>query len=497
MRFTGTRSKTDIGSAMAITMGISKDGGLFVPEGFPLINNELIDKMVNVDYKSRAFEILRLYLTDFTDDEIRECVNNAYENKFDNNCPAPLKHFNDNTSIIELWHGPTSAFKDIALQLLPYLLTKSALKVASGKTMVILVATSGDTGKAALDGFADVENTKIIVFYPEDGVSEVQKLQMTTQVGENVAVSAIKGNFDDAQSSVKRIFTDQQMISSLHAKNMEFSSANSINFGRLVPQIVYYFSAYCDLIANNKIQSGDKVNFVVPTGNFGNILAAYYAKQMGLPIKKLICASNRNNILTDFINTGVYDKNRSFYTTSSPSMDILISSNLERLLFELYNRDQSKVTLLMDSLSRSGKYTIDDEIKEKLQSDFYGGFCDEDETKHAIKYLFDKHNYLCDTHTAVAAKVYRDYLNQTNDDTYSVIVSTASPFKFASNVLEAVYSGEKPSSELEMAKVLSEITNCPIPKPLTGLQQRPILHKSSCEKENMTDFITDFLSSNQ
>ncbi|MEE1018898.1 MAG: threonine synthase, partial [Acutalibacteraceae bacterium] len=323
MDFTSTRSKQSITSAQAITKGLSSDGGLFVPGSFPKISDSEIDKLISLDYKGRAVQVLKKYLTDFTDDEINYCVNGAYDNTFDDNIPAPLKEIAPGENILELWHGPTCAFKDMALQLLPYLLTTSAKKAAKGKTMVILVATSGDTGKAALDGFADVPDTKIIVFYPEDGVSPMQKLQMTTQSGNNVAVCAIKGNFDDAQTGVKKIFGDKEMAEYLAERNMEFSSANSINFGRLVPQVVYYVSSYCELVKSGKINKGDTFNVAVPTGNFGNILAAYYAKQMGIPIGKLICASNKNNVLTDFLKTGRYNKNREFYTTSSPSMDIL------------------------------------------------------------------------------------------------------------------------------------------------------------------------------
>ncbi|MBQ2675780.1 MAG: threonine synthase [Clostridia bacterium] len=494
MRFTSTRAKTNIESAQAIAMGLSKDGGLFVPESFPKISDSLVDKLIDLDYKGRAFEVLRLYLTDFTDEEIKYCVNGAYENKFDNNIPAPLTQLSDSAFMLELWHGPTCAFKDMALQLLPYLLTKSASKVADGKTMVILVATSGDTGKAALDGFADVENTKIIVFYPEDGVSPMQKLQMTTQMGNNVSVCAIKGNFDDAQTGVKTIFSDEKMKQLLAENNMEFSSANSINFGRLVPQIVYYVSAYCDLVKSGKINKGDSFNVVVPTGNFGNILAAYYAKQMGLPVAKLICASNKNNILTDFINTGVYDRNRDFYTTASPSMDILISSNLERLLFELYNKDETVISGLMADLSSKGKYAISDEVKAKLQAEFAAGCCDDDETKAQIKKLFDSCGYLCDTHTAVAVKVYEDYVAKTGDKTPTVIASTASPYKFAASVLSAVDNENMPESEFDMVDKLSKVTNTDIPTPLAGLKSKEVIHKNVCDKQDMSQFIKQSLN---
>lgn len=493
MRFTSTRANKDIESAQAICQGLSEEGGLFVPKEFPKISDEIIDKMADMNYKERAFEVLKLYLTDFTDEEIKNCVSGAYDNTFDDNKPAPVVEVKKGENILELWHGPTCAFKDMALQLLPYLLTTSAKKVAKGKTMVILVATSGDTGKAALDGFADVENTKIIVFYPEDGVSPMQKLQMTTQAGNNVAVCAIKGNFDDAQTGVKQIFGNDEMKKYLSRKNMEFSSANSINFGRLVPQIVYYVSSYVDLIKNGKIKKGDKFNVVVPTGNFGNILAAFYAKQMGIPIGKFICASNKNNILTDFIKTGVYDRNREFYTTTSPSMDILISSNLERLLFHLYNKDTAKVSELMASLNKDGVYKIDDEVKAKLSDEFYGGFCDDEGTKATISKMFKEYNYLCDTHTAVAVNVYDQYVEKTGDTTPTVIASTASPYKFAASVLPAVYDGEMPETEFDMVEKLSMETNTKIPTPLAGLKEKEVLHKTCIDKSKMSDFIKNFL----
>ncbi len=493
MQFTSTRAKAEIESAKAICQGLSEEGGLFVPKSFPKLSDEVLEKMADMNYKERAFEVLKLYLTDFTDEEIKYCVSGAYDNTFDDNIPAPVVEVKKGENILELWHGPTCAFKDMALQLLPYLLTTSAKKKAAGKTMVILVATSGDTGKAALDGFADVENTKIIVFYPEDGVSPMQKLQMTTQEGNNVSVCAIKGNFDDAQTGVKQIFGSEEMKQYLEDKNMEFSSANSINFGRLVPQIVYYVSSYIDLVKTGRINKGDKFNVVVPTGNFGNILAAYYAKQMGIPIAKFICASNKNNILTDFIETGVYDRNRGFYTTTSPSMDILISSNLERLLFHLYDENEEKVAELMNSLSKDGVYKIDDDIKEKLSSEFFGGFCDDEGTKATIKKMFSEHNYLCDTHTAVAVNVYDQYVEKTGDKTPTVIASTASPYKFAASVLPAVYEGDMPEDEFSMVEKLSSVTNTKIPTPLAGLKEKKVLHKTCVDKSEMSDFIKNFL----
>lgn len=494
MFYTSTRSRKNIESARAITQGIAEDGGLFVPESFPQLTPEFIDSMVGMSYKERAVAVLSRFLTDYTDAELRRCVDGAYTGTFDNDEPAPLKEVVPGVNLLELWHGPTCAFKDMALQLLPYLLTTAASKTAPGRTMVILVATSGDTGKAALDGFADVENTRIIVFYPEDGVSPMQKLQMTTQTGNNVAVCAIKGNFDDAQTGVKAIFADTSMREFLEARNMEFSSANSINFGRLVPQIVYYVSAYCDLLKNGRIKKGEAFNVVVPTGNFGNILAAYYAKQMGIPVAKFICASNRNNILTDFIRTGTYDRNRPFYTTTSPSMDILISSNLERLLYHLCG-DAAAVADLMKQLKTDGRYTVPPEVLAKLQNEFYGGFCDDAATAATIGKLFREHHYLCDTHTGVAVNVYEQYRKETGDDTPCVIASTASPYKFAAAVLPAVYDGAIPESGFDQVAKLSEVTGTPVPAPLAGLKNRPVLHKSCTEKEEMSAFIRGFLKS--
>lgn len=493
MDFTSTRSKQSITSAQAITKGLSSDGGLFVPGSFPKISDSEIDKLISLDYKGRAVEVLKKYLTDFTDDEINYCVNGAYDNTFDDNIPAPLVEIAPGENILELWHGPTCAFKDMALQLLPYLLTTSAKKAAKGKTMVILVATSGDTGKAALDGFADVPDTKIIVFYPEDGVSPMQKLQMTTQTGNNVAVCAIKGNFDDAQTGVKKIFGDKEMAEYLAERNMEFSSANSINFGRLVPQVVYYVSSYCELVKSGRINKGDTFNVAVPTGNFGNILAAYYAKQMGIPIGMLICASNKNNVLTDFLKTGRYNKNREFYTTSSPSMDILISSNLERLLFEMYGRDEQKTAELMNRLNTVGEYTVSDDVKAKLDAEFYGGYCDEQGTADTISELFKKYGYLCDTHTAVAVKVYEDYVKETGDKTPCVIASTASPYKFSHSVLPCVMSGDVPTDEFETVEQLNKVSGVKIPKSLAELKTKEVLHKTSVDKSEMSGFIKDFL----
>ncbi|MBR2715315.1 MAG: threonine synthase [Ruminococcus sp.] len=490
MLYNSTQNNSNVvSSAQAIAQGISEEGGLFVPQSFPQFTLTDIENMLSMSYQDRAKAVFEKYLTDFTADEISDCVTKAYtEEKFESKNPAPLTHVDYNgkeLNILELWHGPTCAFKDMALQILPHLLTKSLKKTADGVNAVILVATSGDTGKAALEGFKDVKNTKIIVFYPENGVSAMQKHQMNTQAGENVYVCAIKGNFDDAQTGVKQIFTNPENSEILKKHNMMFSSANSINWGRLLPQIVYYVSAYCDMVNSGKIALGDKINVVVPTGNFGNILAAYYAREMGIPVNKFICASNSNNVLTDFINTGVYDKNRSFYTTISPSMDILVSSNLERLLYKLADNDDTLVSDLMNKLKKDGVYEVNAEIKDRIKSAFYGGFCDEDNTKLTIKNLFDSQKYLCDTHTAVAVAVYDSYVNETGDKTPSVIASTASPYKFSKSVLEALSSDLLPDSEFDMVDMLFDISNTTVPAPIAQLKGLEPRFANVTEKDNM------------
>ena len=445
MKYKSTRSGAGFVSASeAICKGIAEDGGLFVPDHLPKYSYETLCQMKNLDYIGRAERILSDFLPDFTKEEIEECLSAAYApDKFGGSNPAPLsleQNGSKNMYFLELWHGPTSAFKDMALQLLPQLLTKSMKKQCSSKEAVILVATSGDTGKAALEGFKDVDGTKMIVFYPENGVSPMQKLQMETQEGENVEVCGVSGNFDDAQTGVKKIFTDLELGQRLKEHDMLFSSANSINWGRLLPQIVYYFSSYCDLMNSGEIDyEGEKINIVVPTGNFGNILAAYYAKEMGLPVKKLICASNSNHVLTDFLKTGSYDRNREFHLTISPSMDILISSNLERLLYHLTGQDNNRVRAYMKSLSETGRYTVEEDVRKQLDELFYSGYCDDEKTKSAIKMMYDTENYLCDPHTAVAVEVYHEYVETTGDEeTPTILVSTASPYKFSRSVLEAI-----------------------------------------------------------
>ena len=494
MQYTSTRNKSvRVTASQAIVKGISEDGGLFVPTEFPQISLEKLTELSALGYKDVAKYVLSLYLTDFTKEEIDSCVEGAYaDGKFSSEDIAPLHELSGNF-IEELWRGPTCAFKDMALQLLPHLLTVSAKKQADGKTIVILVATSGDTGKAALEGFKDVENTRILVFYPSDGVSPMQKLQMNTQQGENVCVCAIKGNFDDAQSGVKAIFTDGEIAKKLAENNMQFSSANSINWGRLVPQIVYYVFAYCQLVKKGAVKPGEKINIVVPTGNFGNILAAYYAKKMGVPVNKFVCASNKNNVLTDFITTGEYNKNREFFTTYSPSMDILISSNLERLLFEVFDRDDEKVRECMGSLVTDGKYTVGDIQAKIIAEEFAAGCCNDVQTLETIGKTFKEENYLLDTHTAVAVKVFEDYAQKTGDKTVSVIASTANPYKFSAAVLKAVAPDKKVESEFDAVDAVHEITGVECPKQLAELKDKTPRFDRTCEKSEMTGVVFGML----
>ena len=495
MYYLSTRnSNCKVTAAQAITQGISSEGGLFVPETLPKITLDDLSAMVGTSYNDKAKTVLSKFLTDFTEEELNYCVDSAYtDQKFDTKDISEIAKVGDQAYLLELWHGPTCAFKDMALQLLPYLLTTSAKKTAPDKEIVVLVATSGDTGKAALEGFKDVPKTKMLVFYPEHGVSNMQKLQMTTQEGSNVSVCAIKGNFDDAQSGVKKIFTDSVIAEELKKNNQMFSSANSINWGRLVPQIVYYIAAYATLVEREEIHLGDKVNVCVPTGNFGNILAAYYAKNMGLPIEKLICASNKNKVLTDFISTGVYDKNREFYATSSPSMDILISSNLERLLYDLCGKDDKVISDWFEKLSRDGKYEVGSEVKEKLQEGFYGGFCDDEETCETIGATFKEFGYLCDTHTAVAVKVYHDYCEKTGDTTKTIIASTASPYKFTENVLKSITSEELPADDFAQVEMLKSLSKMSPPENLLALRNKEIRFKDSIAKEQMVDKVKEML----
>ena len=493
MNYNSTRdSAIKISSAQAIKTGLSTDGGLFVPEHFPTVSLSEIESMRDMTYSQRAVSILGRFLTDYTNDEITSCVSSAYSaDKWGDSDITPLHKLNGGEYVLELWHGVTCAFKDVALQILPHLLTLAIKKTNDKRTACILVATSGDTGKAALEGFKDVPGTTICVFYPSDGVSDIQKLQMTSQDGANVAVCGINGNFDDAQTGVKKIFTDERINAIIADKNMMFSSANSINWGRLVPQIVYYFSAYCDLLKKGDITAEEKINFVVPTGNFGNILAGIYAKTMGLPINKLICASNQNNILTDFINTGVYDKNRQFYTTASPSMDILISSNLERFIYDVCDKDDVKLKDFMQQLSSSGCYIVDDDTVGKIKGVLYGDHCDDNATAATIKDVFDKYGYTMDPHTAVGKNVYDGYKKATDDDTKTVILSTASPFKFNEFVIEAL-TGEAPSgNEFELLEELSTLTGLKIPSSLAALKGKDKRFCDVIDRDEILEYVVD------
>lgn len=497
MLYQSTRDRNIVvESTEAIKLGISPDGGLFVPQEKPHLSISDISRLASMGYNARAVEILKLFLTDFTLDEIKDCVNKAYnKDKFETENIAPIYKLNDHVYFLELWHGPTCAFKDMALQILPHLLIKSIQKTGENDEIVILVATSGDTGKAALEGFKDVEGTRIIVFYPDHGVSEIQKLQMITQEGGNVNVAAVEGNFDDAQNGVKSIFTDENYKRLLEKSHYKFSSANSINWGRLVPQVVYYFSAYADLLKNEEISEGESINVVVPTGNFGNILAAYYAKEMGLPINKLICASNENNVLTEFIQTGVYNKNRDFKTTASPSMDILISSNLERFLFDITGQDHARVKQWMQELKDNGIYEVPDITKQKIKEILWAGFCDDLATFETIREIGDRYSYVLDTHTAVGKNVYEQYATETGDQTKTIIASTASPFKFNRDVVSALKSEEvvKNKTEFDMLEILSKESGLRIPKSLAELQNKPILHKIKCEKSEMKQIVSELL----
>ncbi|HAQ39842.1 MAG TPA: threonine synthase [Clostridiales bacterium] len=473
-------------ASKAVLKGIADDGGLYVMRDLEHKNIN-IEKLKDKSYMEMAEIILNEMLDDFPEEKIRECISKAYTDKFSTDEVTPVVKVGD-SYITELFHGPTSAFKDVALSILPHLMTASyEMNDIKGK-VIILAATSGDTGKAALEGFRDVKGTKIAVFYPDGGVSQVQKAQMVTQEGNNTFVCAIKGNFDDAQTGVKKIFTDEKLINELRENNKIFSSANSINIGRLIPQIVYYFYSYIKLVENGAVKMGDKVNFSVPTGNFGNILAGYYAKMLGLPVNMLICASNENNVLYDFINTGVYDRNRKFYRTISPSMDILVSSNLERLLYYMSGKNIDEVKSLMEQLNSSGKYEISHDMKKKINSEFYAGCVFMEETEKTIKETFEKYGYLLDTHTAVAYKTLEEYKRQTGDNAVSVVLSTASPYKFSRSVYESLY-GEKDGDEFEIMDELSERTGVPIPVNLKGLNKKPVIHTTVCETNEMGNYV--------
>jgi threonine synthase len=493
MNYCSTRNRAvQVSAAQAIAQGIAADGGLFTPVSLPRMEPAQLRDMMNMSYTQRAELVMGLFLPDYTAEELKACVTQAYAGHKFGGSPAPLTRLNDSVSVLELWHGPTCAFKDMALQMLPHLMTRALQKSENAGEAVILVATSGDTGKAALEGFKDVPGTRMVVFYPEHGVSNMQKLQMRTQKGGNVAVCAIEGNFDDAQTGVKQIFTDPDMVQALHENGMQFSSANSINWGRLLPQIVYYFSADCDWASEDPVRFGTPINFVVPTGNFGNILAGYYAKCMGLPVNRLICASNANNVLTDFIRTGVYDRNRLFYATESPSMDILVSSNLERLLFELTGHDSVQTAGYMNLLQKHGKYKIGAGLRNKMQSVFYGDCCTDAEARVALNSIFSKYNYLMDTHTAVACGVYQKYVRNTGDETPTVIVSTASPYKFADAVLKGI-GAPVPADDFERLALLAARSGTDIPAPIAALQSKEVRFSGCCDKTEMKAKVRELL----
>jgi len=474
----------------AILKGLADDGGLFVPEYIPAMDKSLAE-LSQMTYQEVAYEVMKLFFTDFTEEELKNCINKAYDNKFDTEVIAPLVEAGG-AYYLELFHGATIAFKDMALSILPHLLTTSAKKNHIENEIVILTATSGDTGKAALAGFAEVEGTRIIVFYPKNGVSPIQEKQMVTQKGDNTFVVGIHGNFDDAQTGVKKIFGDKALAAEMAEKGFQFSSANSINIGRLVPQVVYYVYAYVKLLAEGRLAEGEAINVVVPTGNFGNILAAFFAKNMGLPIAKLICASNDNKVLYDFFSTGVYDRNREFILTTSPSMDILISSNLERLIYRIAGNDAEKNAALMSALSTEGKYEITEEMKVQL-ADFYGNYANEAETAKTIKMLYEDCGYVIDTHTAVAANVYQKYMAETGDMTKTVIASTASPYKFTRSVMNAIDTKYDSMTDFELVDELSKLANVVVPGAIEEIRNAQIRHNTVCEVAEMKQVVRDFL----
>lgn len=479
-----------IPASMAILNGLAKDGGLYVPSFIPKFDKKF-EELVSMSYQEIAYEVMKLYLTDFSEEELKNCIKKAYDEKFDTTEIAPLKKA-DGAYYLELFHGSTIAFKDMALSILPHLLTTAAKKNKVKNEIVILTATSGDTGKAALAGFADVKGTKIIVFYPKNGVSAIQEKQMITQKGDNTFVVGITGNFDDAQSGVKRIFEDKELAEQLNEKGYQFSSANSINIGRLVPQIVYYVYSYVSLLKNNVIKNGEQINVVVPTGNFGNILAAYYAKGMGLPIAKLICASNDNKVLYDFFKTGSYDRNREFILTSSPSMDILISSNLERLIFKIAGEDAAANSCLMNGLKQKGQYEITENMQNQLK-DFYGNYATESEVAETIKNIYEQEGYVLDTHTAVAACVYHKYQTETKDTAKTVIASTASPYKFARSVMNAIDDKYDQLSDFALIDELSKVSGVSVPNAIEEIRTAKVLHDTVCDSQDMKNQVLEFL----
>ena len=489
--YRSTRNAQETATAsMAILKGLANEGGLFVPDTIPAFDKSL-EELSKMDYREVAYQVMKLMLTDFTEEELRHCINSAYDSKFDTKEIAPLVH-KAGAYYLELFHGATIAFKDMALSILPYLLTTSAKKNDVKNEIVILTATSGDTGKAALAGFADVPGTKIIVFYPKHGVSPIQEKQMVTQKGDNTCVIGITGNFDDAQTGVKKMFSDKELNEYLASKGYQFSSANSINIGRLVPQMVYYVYAYTRLVANGEIKAGDKINVVVPTGNFGNILAAFYAKQMGLPINKFICASNENKVLYDFFRTGTYDRKREFILTTSPSMDILISSNLERLIYRISGDDDQKTKDMMEALKSAGKYTITEDMKERL-ADFAAGYATEEECAENIKKVYDKTGYVMDTHTSVASYVCGCYQKNSGDDKKCVIASTASPYKFVKSVMSAIDPKYADQDEFSLLSVLEETSGREMPQAIKDILNANILHDLECDADKMKDTVKNIL----
>ena len=493
MQYISTRDREQqFSAAQAISKGLADDGGLLTPVYLPKLPRRSLEELKDMSYQQRAVYVMKLFLDGFSVKELTDFANAAYgPEKFDTPAVAPVRALDSNTFCLELWHGPTCAFKDMALQMLPYLLTASLKKTGEEKTVCILVATSGDTGKAALEGFRDVDRTKILVFYPDGGVSEIQKLQMVTQEGRNVGVCAVRGNFDDAQTGVKRIFSDAQLRETLASRGYFLSSANSINWGRVLPQIVYYVSSYCDLLASGAIEEGQTVNVCVPTGNFGNILSGFYAKKMGVPIGRLICASNENNVLTDFIRTGTYDRNRPFYQTASPSMDILISSNLERLLYLLSGSDE-EVRGYMQALAETGRYTVSERVFRAVQAEFSCGFCTDAQGAQTIGKTFHEKNYLLDTHTAVACTVLEGYRAETGDGTLTVVESTASPFKFCASVLDALGVTEHQPGTKVLGQ-LTAVTGREAPLPLASLAGKTPRFGEVADKTAMQSVVTEFL----
>ena len=484
----GNREK--ITASMAILKGLAEDGGLFVPDSIPALDVPL-KELLGKSYQEIAYQVMSRLLTDFTEEELRNCINKAYDSKFDAPEIAPLVK-KGNSYYLELFHGSTIAFKDMALSILPHLLTTAAKKNGVTNEIVILTATSGDTGKAAMAGFADVPGTRIIVFYPKDGVSPVQEKQMLTQKGENTAVVGIYGNFDDAQTGVKNIFNDKEMKEKLAGAGFQFSSANSINIGRLVPQIAYYVYAYLRLMEAGEIQENEQINVVVPTGNFGNILAAYYAKEMGIPIARFICASNENKVLYDFFRTGCYDRNRDFRLTNSPSMDILISSNLERLIYKIAGNDAEKNRNFMEQLGAEGKYEITEEMKEKLR-EFYGNYANEEETAQTIRQVYEETGYVLDTHTAVGKAVYEKYKKDTQDNTKTVIASTASPFKFTRSVMTAIDKKYEDMEDFQLVDELSELAKIPVPQAIEEIRTAEIRHNTTAQVSQMAETVMEIL----